>query len=197
MWTHLRTSKRGPGLKTLKAYATWALVLYRKIFFREQIHNCSKAFLFNKLTHKSSSNASAPCIHLCFPISVRLTTIVSPVKALFCRKMLEKVSLPLKTSLYQMKKGTAWRCAFWRVFKARGFQGGFHWANFSNLRNAFASVTSLFVQSSSWIFLAERLDTKKLFCNQFYFIINGKRSIMRIFPKISLIEKKRLLKEEK
>ena len=103
----IRTSKRGPGSKALKAYTTWVLVLYWKMLFGQQIHNCSKAFLFNKLTFNSPTNASTPCIYSSFLVSVRLTTIVSPVSALFCRKISEKVSLPLKTAHYQMKKGRA------------------------------------------------------------------------------------------
>ena len=58
----VRTSKRGQGSKALKAYIIWALVLYWKILFREQIHSYSKAFLFNKLTYKTPSYASTPCI---------------------------------------------------------------------------------------------------------------------------------------
>ena len=46
----------------------WALVLYRKILFGEQL-NCSKAFLFNKLIYKSLSHVSTPCIHPSFLIS--------------------------------------------------------------------------------------------------------------------------------
>ena len=50
-------SKRVPGSKALKAYTNWAVVLYRKILFGEQIHNCSKAFHFNILTYKSYFNS--------------------------------------------------------------------------------------------------------------------------------------------
>ena len=121
----VRNSKRGPESKALKTYTTSALVLYWKILLGEQIHNWSKAFLFNKLIYISPSNASAPCIHPPFLISAWLTTILSPVSALFCRKMLQKVSRPVKTVHYQMKKGRAWRRTFWRVFKARRFKG-FH-----------------------------------------------------------------------
>ena len=116
---NVRTSKRCPGSKALKAYTTWALVLYWKMLFREQIHNCSKAFFFNKLTFNSLSNASAPCIHPSFFISAWLTNIASPLSALFCRKISGKVSLPLKTAHYQMKKGRARRWTFSRVIKAR------------------------------------------------------------------------------
>ena len=98
------TSKRVPGSKAPKAYTNWALVLYWKILFGEQIHNCSKVFHFNKLTYKSCFNSS---IHPSFPISARMRTIVSPVSALFCRKISEKVSMPVKTTHYQMKKGRA------------------------------------------------------------------------------------------
>ena len=65
------TSKRGPGSKNLKAYTTFtlALVLSWKILFGEQIHSCSKAFLFNKLIYKSPSNSSAPYIYQSFLIS--------------------------------------------------------------------------------------------------------------------------------
>ena len=103
----VRTSKRGPGSKALKAYTTWALVLYWKMLIGEQIHNYSKAFLSNKLTFNSPSNVSTLCIHPSFLVSARLATIVSPVSAIFCRKISEKVSLPLKTDHYQMKKGRA------------------------------------------------------------------------------------------
>ena len=79
------------------------LVLYCKILFGEQIGKYSKAFLINKLTYKLLSYASAPCIHPSFLISVWLTTIVSPVSALFCRRMPEKVNLSVKTAHYLMK----------------------------------------------------------------------------------------------
>ena len=111
----------------LKAYTTWALVLYWKLLFGKKIYNCRKIFLFNKLTYKSPSNASAPCIHLSFLISVQLTSMVSPVSALFCRKMSEKVTLPVKTAHYQMKKGRAQRWAFWRVFKDWVFTRQIFW----------------------------------------------------------------------
>ena len=55
----------------------------------------------------------------------------------------------------------------------------------------------LFVVSSPWIFLKERLDTTKLYYNHFYCITKRERSISRIFLKIALIAKKRPLKEEK
>ena len=66
----VRTSKRGRGSKALKAYIIWALVLYWKILFTEQIHSYSKAFLFNKkiFSYKSPSYASTPCIHPSFLI---------------------------------------------------------------------------------------------------------------------------------
>ena len=51
------TSKGVPGSKALKAYINWALVLFWKILLGEQIHNCSKAFHFNKLTDKSCFNS--------------------------------------------------------------------------------------------------------------------------------------------
>ena len=79
------------------------LVLYCKILFGEQIGKYSKAFLINKLTYKLLSYASAPCIHPSILISVWLTTIVSPVSALFCRRMPEKVNLSVKTAHYLMK----------------------------------------------------------------------------------------------
>ena len=60
------------------------------MLFGEQTHNCSETFLFSKLTYKSLSNASATCIHPPFFIWARLATIVSPVNAIFCRKMLKK-----------------------------------------------------------------------------------------------------------
>ena len=97
-------SKRVPGSKALKAYTNWAVVLYWKILFGEQIHNCSNAFHFNILTYKSCFNSFHSSA---LPQSARLRTIVSPVNALFCRKMSEKVSLPVKTTHYQMKKGRA------------------------------------------------------------------------------------------
>ena len=79
------------------------LELYCKILFGEQIGKYTKTFLISKLTYKLSSYASAPCIHPSFLISVWLTTIVSPVSALFCRRMPEKVNLSVKTALYLMK----------------------------------------------------------------------------------------------
>ena len=100
-------------------------------------------FLFNKLTYKSSSYASAHCINPSLLMSAWLTTIVFSVSALFCRKISEKVYLSLKTVNYQ-KKGRAWRWTFLRVskqVKACGFNWRvFHHANFSNLANVFASV---------------------------------------------------------
>ena len=47
----VRTSQRDPRSQALKVYPIWTLVLYWKILFGKQIHNCSKAFLFNKLTY--------------------------------------------------------------------------------------------------------------------------------------------------
>ena len=97
-------SKRVPGSKTLKAYTNWTVVLYWKILFGEQILNCSKTFHFNILTYKSCFSF----FHSSALPQFRLTeNLVSPVSALFCRKMSEKVSLPVKASHYQMKKGRA------------------------------------------------------------------------------------------
>ena len=228
MWASqpgIRTSKWGPGPKALKAYTIWALVLYWKIIFGEQIHNCSKIFLFNKLIYKSPSYASTRCIYPSFLIAAWLTTILSSVSALFYRKMLEKANLLLKTAHYQMKKGRSWRWTFQRFFKALG---GFHQANFSNLTNVFVSVIALplkliirisfsffgikrdritltklfpildgrwtrhlnndclFVQSSLWTFLTERLDAIDktwFYIIIFYCPINRKRSDMRNFFK--------------
>ena len=90
------------------------LVLYCKILFGEQIGKYSKAFLINKLTYKLLSYASAPCIHPSFLISVWLTTIVSPVSALFCRRMPEKVNLSVKTAHYLMKNNICIK-QHWRV----------------------------------------------------------------------------------
>ena len=106
----------------------------------EQIQNCSNAFLFNKLTYKSLSYAATSCIHPSFLISAWLAKIVSPVSAIFCRKMSEKVNLLVKTAHYLMKNGNVWSWLFCRVFKTHGFRGGFHRANFSNLVNHFVSV---------------------------------------------------------
>ena len=142
MWASqpgVRTSKRGPEPKALKAYTIWALVLYWKTIFGEQIHNCSKIFLFNKLIHKSLSYASTRCIHPSFLISAWLTTILSSVSALFYRKMLEKVNLLLKTAHYKMKKGRSWRWTFQRFFKALG---GFSQGKFLQ-SNVFVSVIAL------------------------------------------------------
>ena len=56
-----------------------------KILSGEQIHNCTKAVLFNKLT-KNLSHVSTHCIHPPFLVLVWLTTTVCPASALFCRK---------------------------------------------------------------------------------------------------------------
>ena len=118
---------RNIGVLALKTYTTWAVVLYWRLLFGKKIYNCRKIFLFNKLTYKYPSNASAPCIHLPFLISAQLTSMVSPVSALFCRKMSEKVTLPVKTVHYQMKKGRAQRWAFWRVFEDQVFTRQIFW----------------------------------------------------------------------
>ena len=73
------------GQRPCKAYTILILVLYYKILFGEQVLNCSKKFIFHKSTYKSPSYVSTPCTHLSFLISACLTTIVSPVSALFCR----------------------------------------------------------------------------------------------------------------
>ena len=54
---------------------------------------------------------------------------------------------------------------------------------------------SLFVQSSHWIFLTERLDWQKMiFIIIFYCTINRKRSDMHILPEIASISNRRPLK---
>ena len=90
------------GQRPCKLMLFGPLVLW-KILFEEQIGKYSKVFLINKLTYKLPSYASAPCIHPSFLISVWLTAIVSPVSALFCRRMPEKVNLSVKTAHYLMK----------------------------------------------------------------------------------------------
>ena len=65
----VRTSEKGQGSKTMKAYSIWAVVLYWKILSGDQTHNCSKAFLFNQLTYKSPSYNSTNCIQPPFLIS--------------------------------------------------------------------------------------------------------------------------------
>ena len=147
MWASqpgVRTSKRGPGPKALKAYTIWALVLYWKTIFGEQIHNCNKIFLFNKLIYKSLSYASTRCIHPSFLISAWLTTILSSVSALFYRKMLEKVNLLLKTAHYKMKKGRSWRWTFQRFFKALG---GFSQGKFLQSNKCFCSSNCVTTQT--------------------------------------------------
>ena len=87
--------------KALWAYAIWALVLYWNILFGEQIHDCSKTFLCNKLTYKSPLYALATCSDPSNLISAWLATIVSPVvSALFCIKTSEKVNLLVKIARY-------------------------------------------------------------------------------------------------
>ena len=60
----VRTFKRGQRSKALKANTIWDLVLYHKTLFGEQIYNCNKEFLFNKLTYQSPSYAATPCISI-------------------------------------------------------------------------------------------------------------------------------------
>ena len=91
------TPKWSWGSKPLCTFAVWALVLYWKILFGEQIGNCSKVFLFNTLIYKSPSDASTSRIHSPFLISTWLTTNVSPVGILICS------TLTIKTS-----KGRQW-----------------------------------------------------------------------------------------
>ena len=97
----------------------WALVLYWKILFGEQI-NCSKGFLFNKLIYKSLSHVSTPCIHPSFLISAYLTTTASPENVKNVR-MAEKC---------QRKSTCLWRLLSTR-WKREGHDGE-HFTEFSS-----------------------------------------------------------------
>ena len=95
-----RPPKCGRGSKSLRAFAVWALVLYWKILFREQIHNFCKVFLFNNLIYKFPSYASYSDIHPPVLISTWLTIKVSPSKCSFLQRNVREsrptcVDLPL------------------------------------------------------------------------------------------------------
>ena len=69
---------------------------------------------------KSRSYALTPGIYPSFVISTWQTTNSSPIKALFCRRMLEKVILPVYTAHYLwIEKGWVWR-SFWMGILAKG-----------------------------------------------------------------------------
>ena len=99
-----------------------------------------KAFLFNKLIYKSLSHVSTPCSTPSLLISAWLTTIVSPLSALFWQKNVRESQPACEDCSVPVKKGRAWWWTFSRVFKSLGFKGGFHQANFPNLTNVFVSV---------------------------------------------------------
>ena len=86
--------KWGQGPKLLQPFAIYALVLFWKLLFENQIHDCSKAFLFSKLNCKCPSYASTPDIHPFFVISAWLISNVPPIRALM-QKYEEKVDLPV------------------------------------------------------------------------------------------------------
>ena len=84
------------GSKSLYAFAVWALVLYWKFLFGEKIHNCRKVFFFNKLVYKSSdaSASGTPIPPSSFQLDWQPMCLLSPLCALFCRRVSEKVNLP-------------------------------------------------------------------------------------------------------
>ena len=136
----VRTSKRSRGWNVFKICTIWVLV-----FYYSSLRNTftTVAFLFNKLTYKSPSYASAHCIHPSLLMTSWLTTTVFSVSDLFCRKMSEKVYLSMKTVNYQ-KMGRVWMWTFLRVskqVKARGFNWGvIYHTDVSNLTHVFVSV---------------------------------------------------------
>ena len=114
----------------------FGLVILEDIIWETTITN---HFFFGKLTYRPSSYASTFSIHPSFLISVGLTTIVSPVRVIFCRTMLEKVNLPVK-----LLTTFGWRAEghegghfgeFSKQAKARWFKQIFYLEDFSDLTN--------------------------------------------------------------
>ena len=71
-------SKCSSGWKPLESFHYLGRVLYCNFLLGDQIHDCSRIFLFSKLTYKFSSYASTPDMHPSFLISTKLTTNILP-----------------------------------------------------------------------------------------------------------------------
>ena len=119
-----------------------------KMLFGEQIHNRSKAFLFNN----SNLLHTLQLISLTRPSSFQLDwQPLYPWYPHFCIKLSERErerererdNIPVKIAHKQMNKGKEWQWTFWQVFKARVIKGVFTRQMFSNLTNVLVSVTMI------------------------------------------------------
>ena len=98
----VRTSKRSGGRNVLKICTILVLVFYYSSFRNTFT---TAAFLFNKLTYKSSSYASTHCIHPSLLMTSWLTATVFPVKDLFCRKKRRKSTCLWKLLTTRRREG--------------------------------------------------------------------------------------------
>ena len=128
------------------------------MLFGEQIHNRSKAFLFNNsnllhtlqlisLTRPSSFQLDWQPLypwypHFCIKLSERERERERERKRERERER-ERENIPVKIAHKQMNKGKEWQWTFWQVFKARVIKGVFTRQMFSNLTNVLVSVTMI------------------------------------------------------
>ena len=151
----------GQSIRKL-SYTILVLVLHWKFLFREQILTVAKHFFWIlKLTQNLLHMLQLLAFICPTSFSAWLTTIVSPVSALFYIKISESQPACEDCTLPLPAKEMEWRWTFWRVFKTRVFKEGFSPGEFFQSNKCFCFSNFHSTQSRhyrvSFAFLASKV----------------------------------------
>ena len=127
----IRTSKLDRGSKALKTYIIWALLLYWKFLFGEQIHNYRETFLFHRLTQN--------LLH-----TLQLTVFNRPSSS----NLTDNHCILSKGShFHKNAREKEWKWTFWQVFKPVCLTEGFSLGEFFQSNKFFCLSNSDSTQS--------------------------------------------------